>query len=105
MFTMHTNDYAGIVESAVLSAIIQNFTVSLTGFIMHSMGEEEDDEREETRDVDNPTMDACEILIYGLKSEADTIGDILSEHELFLQHPQEYDDRVTYHNPQYLLRP
>ncbi|RBQ66617.1 hypothetical protein FVER14953_21306 [Fusarium verticillioides] len=33
------------------------------------------------------------------------IGDLLEDSELFLQHPTEYDTRLEYLNPQYLIRP
>ncbi|KAH8668655.1 SNF2 family N-terminal domain-containing protein [Xylariales sp. PMI_506] len=47
------------------------------------------------------------IVVYGLIDEKDAVADLLSNDGLFLQHPgeAEYDRRVRYLNPQYLLRP
>ncbi|KAH6626208.1 P-loop containing nucleoside triphosphate hydrolase protein [Chaetomium sp. MPI-SDFR-AT-0129] len=47
------------------------------------------------------------IVIYGFLSEKDDVADILDEGGLFLQYPEEseYDRRVKYLNPMYLLPP
>jgi hypothetical protein len=46
-----------------------------------------------------------EILIYGFQLYADNIGELLSNGNHFLQNPYEWDTRVPYLNPQYLVRP
>lgn len=47
------------------------------------------------------------VVLYGSLSEKDTVAKILSDGNLHLQHPSadEYNGRVPYFNPQYLLRP
>jgi len=47
------------------------------------------------------------VVVYGFMSEKDTVADILAESDLFLQYPEhsEYDSRVKYVNPMYLLPP
>ncbi|OCK85547.1 hypothetical protein K432DRAFT_318094 [Lepidopterella palustris CBS 459.81] len=48
---------------------------------------------------------AIEVVIYGLREDAYNVGNLLSEDDLYLQHPNECDARMTYINPQYLVRP
>jgi hypothetical protein len=45
------------------------------------------------------------IIIYGLYKDSEAIGQLLSEHKLYLQQPSQFDSSVAYLNPQYLLRP
>jgi SWI/SNF-related matrix-associated actin-dependent regulator of chromatin subfamily A3 len=47
------------------------------------------------------------VIIYGLLSEKDAVTSILDKNGLFLQRPEEYeyDKRVRYLNPMYLLPP
>lgn len=47
------------------------------------------------------------VVIYGFMSEKQAVAKILSDNDLYLQHPSlsECDRRVPYFNPQYLLRP
>lgn len=47
------------------------------------------------------------IIIYGLLSEKNDVADLPDEGGLFLQYPEEseYDRRVKYLNPMYLLPP
>lgn len=45
------------------------------------------------------------IVIYGLLSEIDLVNDILSDGDLFLQHPTQGDASVPYQNPQFLVAP
>ncbi len=47
------------------------------------------------------------IVLYGFMSEKQVVAKILSDGDLYLQHPSqdECDRRVPYFNPQYLLRP
>lgn len=46
-----------------------------------------------------------QLVIYGLLSHSDSIGDFLSKNGYFLQRPDYVDDSVTYHNPQWLVAP
>ncbi|KAI2624406.1 SNF2 family N-terminal domain-containing protein [Hypoxylon sp. NC1633] len=49
--------------------------------------------------------DQIEVLIYGRREEADSIGDMLLERDCFLQPPNSYDVSRPYHNPQCLADP
>ncbi|CEO59986.1 hypothetical protein PMG11_04632 [Penicillium brasilianum] len=48
---------------------------------------------------------AVKIVIYGLLSEIDLVNGILSDGDLFLQHPTQGDASVPYQNPQFLVAP
>ena len=45
------------------------------------------------------------VMIYGVRDEADIIGDFLSDNGHFLQQPSDVDKLTTYYNPQYLIAP
>jgi hypothetical protein len=45
------------------------------------------------------------IVLYGSLEDSDTVGDYLSESEIFLQHPPIYNTNVQYRNPQYYYIP
>jgi hypothetical protein len=45
------------------------------------------------------------VTIYGVRSEADMIGNFLSDNGYFLQQPSDFDESTTYYNPQYLIPP
>lgn len=40
------------------------------------------------------------IVVYGLSSKSETVGDILLEHGFYLQLPDSFDQSVPYENPQ-----
>ena len=48
-----------------------------------------------------------QVVVYGFRKDAKNIGALLSENEVFLQHPDPHlwDRSVIYDNPQYLKRP
>jgi hypothetical protein len=45
------------------------------------------------------------IIVYGTLDHMDQVGKVLSDFEIYLQHPKHHDTSVPYNNPQYLLRP
>ena len=47
------------------------------------------------------------VVVYGKMDNKDVIADLLSDEGLFFQHPtaEEYDPRIPYFNPHFLLRP
>jgi len=47
---------------------------------------------------------ALEVLIYGCRAKAAEIGEMLLDHDCFLQQPDSFDDSMTYFNPQCLTR-
>ncbi|KAJ9150780.1 Helicase, C-terminal [Pleurostoma richardsiae] len=79
--------HAGILVSKTLSRLIRECSVTLVAFL------------------NSVRVRPLRVTVYGLLSEKDTVTNILDEGGLFLQRPEEsdYDRRVRYHNPMYLL--
>lgn len=50
----------------------------------------------------SPTV--LEVLVYGCRANANTVGDLLLEHACFLQQPDSFDHSTTYFNPHCLVR-
>lgn len=47
---------------------------------------------------------ALEILVYGARTNANAVGEMLLEHDCFLQQPDSFSQGTTYFNPQCLIR-
>lgn len=45
------------------------------------------------------------IVIYGMHDRMDQVSKVLSDFEIYLQHPRYHSTSIPYDNPQYLLRP
>lgn len=102
LFRLHlveSNRYAGLIESATLNKITSRFSVRLMVMIRNCKEKIKKSHSSKPTDVD------VEVVIYGFRRDADSIGNLLSEDEIYLQHPTEHDHRFVYFNPQYLLRP
>jgi hypothetical protein len=97
--------YAGLVTCESLARVVREFSVSLTARVLppkHHAGKK-------PKNSFQPEEEAVSvrILICGLRSEMDAVGDILSDDDLFFQHPfpSELERSVPYNNPHYLLPP
>ncbi|KAF5643190.1 SNF2 family domain protein [Fusarium sp. NRRL 52700] len=91
--------YMGRVESKAIVDLVQNYQVILATTL-------ECPPVKKKKSTDSfLTSKTLHIVIYGLRKDMNDIGDFLEDSELFLQHPTEYDTRLEYLNPQYLLRP
>jgi hypothetical protein len=87
----------GLLESRFgkpLSALTRDYRVRLESFAIGKR----------SKAGGAPIKSIC-IIVYGFRHDYDTLGDFLSQNELFLQHPQYNDDSVEYDNPHYLTRP
>jgi hypothetical protein len=95
-----SNKYAGLLISPTLTRLIHEFSVTL--FATLSPPRHQKDQA-----PGSISSKDCwtHIVIYGVLTEKNAVGNLLSEGGLFLQHPNEYDTRVDYVNPQYLVRP
>jgi hypothetical protein len=95
---------AGLLVSNTLSQLANEFSTVLTATTCP---------RKLRRDSARTASDSrirrgpVRIIVYGILAEKDAIAELLSSDGMFLQHPAEaeYDKRVEYLNPQYLLRP
>ncbi|PNP81279.1 hypothetical protein FNYG_05311 [Fusarium nygamai] len=94
-----SGNYMGRIESKTIVDLVQNYLVTLVTTL-------ECPPVKKKKSTDSfQTPKTLHIVIYGLRKDMNDIGDLLEDSELFLQHPTEYDTRLEYLNPQYLLRP
>lgn len=80
--------YAGLLPedaAELLSTLVTKYQTTLTVAIKHS--------------------NALAVTVYGLRDRGNSVGDLLSDKEYFLQQPEQWDSAVPYVNPQYLIRP
>ncbi|PNP80171.1 hypothetical protein FNYG_06494 [Fusarium nygamai] len=90
--------YMGRVESKAIVDLVQDYQVTLVTTLECPPVKKKSDDSFQTPKT-------LHIVIYALRKDANDIGGLLEDSELFLQHPTEYDTRLEYLNPQYLLRP
>ena len=93
-------DYGGLLDreaAQVISKLSSSYPVTFTAFLAAKALDLKDKKSKSHRPL--------EIVIYGFRGDGDAVGDLLSENELYLQHPNSIDTFVTYINPQYLLKP
>lgn len=91
-----TEEHAGVLVSEALSRLVRECSVTLASTIGKA----------KTSPAGSPIVSRpLRIVVYGVMSEKDTVKSILDEGSLFLQRPDEYDRRVRYFNPMYLLPP
>ena len=95
---------AGFLVSQVLSRLVRECSVNLVGTVGTQNGRRSDSMSISDGRIRFRTL---RVIVHGLLSEKDIVADILDEGNLFLQRPDEfeYDRRVRYFNPMYLLRP
>jgi len=91
-----TGEHAGVLVSETLSRLVRECSITLASTIGKAKASR-------TRSLVIPRP-LC-IVVYGFMSERDTVKSILGEGSLFLQCPDEYDRRIRYFNPMYLLPP
>ncbi|KAK4194508.1 SNF2 family N-terminal domain-containing protein [Triangularia verruculosa] len=103
----NTGTFAGMLVSEPLARLTKTYKVTLAA----SIGTE--NVRRSSRmgtsrlGFDGVRMRPLRIIVYGFLSEMDDVANLLAKGGLFLQYPEEseYDRRVKYLNPMYLLPP
>ncbi|KAF5623217.1 hypothetical protein F25303_11892 [Fusarium sp. NRRL 25303] len=94
-----SGNYMGRIESKAIVDVVEDYQVTLATTL-------ECPPVKKKKSADSfQTPKTLHIVAYGLRKDMNEIGDILEDSELFLQYPTEYDTRLEYLNPQYLLRP
>ncbi|RYP69514.1 hypothetical protein DL769_005261 [Monosporascus sp. CRB-8-3] len=98
-----TNKSIGFLASTTLCHLADKFSVTLAATL--SVGKPYG--AKTFRQWSNIRLGTLRVIVYGYNRERESLANFLSQHGVFLQHPQasEYDRRVPYMNPQYLLRP
>ena len=100
--------YAGILDLPALCKLQDEFTVEYTAIMMASASREDQRTVVKKAKKSDSTQDcSVRIIVYGVKSEENSVSDLLSNAGLYLQHPSaaELDRQVDYQNPQYLSHP
>jgi hypothetical protein len=108
LYFQDSNKYAGLLLLPVLSQILEEFTVSLTATLTAPQSRQgQNTNKDKIRSLSPSQECSVRIIVNGLICEKNAVSDLLSGAGLYLQHPSpsEYDRRVEYFNPQYLLRP
>lgn len=100
--------YAGILNLPILCKLQEEFTIEYTAQMVAL-----ESRKSQRTGTGKPTLPhstyncSVRIVVYGCKSEKNSVSQLLSKAGLFLQHPSaaELDKHVDYGNPHYLLRP
>lgn len=97
-----------ILISEALSSLRRDFSVTLSAIICGKKARSVAIQGSKPESITlKPRICPVRIIVYGILNEKDVIADALSQAGLFLQHPGEadFDRKVKYFNPQYLLPP
>jgi len=101
----NTKKYAGMLNYPVLCVLLKDFNVRLSATLTSSQSRlhKKSDHQKAKPDKKH----AVRIVVYGIEEEKSVIADLLSDADLFLQHPTgaECGRHRKYVNPHYLLRP
>ncbi|QYT04363.1 hypothetical protein H0G86_011272 [Trichoderma simmonsii] len=102
-----TKRYAGIINNATLAKILREFTIKPDAKLVTSTNSKKKTSKKEVESFRSPVDCPVRIVLYGLATNAYTIGGILGDAGIYFQHPSpsEYDSSMPYCNPHYLLRP
>ncbi|CZR60109.1 uncharacterized protein PAC_10004 [Phialocephala subalpina] len=100
--------YAGILALPALCKLQEEFNIDYTANMVAS-GSRKDQRTTSGKATPLNSAHDCSvrIVVYGVKSEQHSVGQLLSDAGLYLQHPSaaELYRHVDYWNPHYLLRP
>ncbi|KAH3574796.1 hypothetical protein KXV95_007224, partial [Aspergillus fumigatus] len=94
----NSGQYAGIVSIAVLATLLEQHTIKLAGTLLAPS---------DPKEANSQPSAVIRIILYGREDEKGAVGACLSEAGVYLQHPRdtEYDHRIPYVNPHFLVRP
>ena len=100
-----TKKYAGMLNYPVLCALLKDFNVRLSATLTSS--ESRLSEKSDNQKAKSDKKLTVRIVVYGIEREKSVIANLLSDADLFLQHPTDAEcgRHRKYVNPQYLLRP
>jgi hypothetical protein len=101
----NTHKYVGMLNYPVLCVLLKDFNVRLSATLRTL--ESPPNERSDSKKATPSRNHAVRIVVHGTEKEKSTVGDLLSDADLFLQHPTDAEcgRHRKYINPQYLLRP
>lgn len=106
MTTVHglsKGDYIGLLDSKTaksLDSVFKEYDITTRNYTFRP-------QNPNPKKVDVPWGSSLPLYIniYGRAEHFDALGEALAEQDIFLQHPLDKQDLVSYKNPQYLVRP
>jgi hypothetical protein len=98
---------AGVLVSEPLARLMKKHSVTLAASVGTENGRRSNLLESSRLLLDCLRVRPLRIIVYGFLSEKDDVANLLEAGDLFLQYPEEfeYDRRVKYLNPMYLLPP
>ncbi|MCJ1307332.1 hypothetical protein MMC25_000978 [Agyrium rufum] len=105
LYFQDSQKYAGLLNVPVLDKVLKTFTIDLNATLTSVRAS-----KKLSSGMTKPT-DAREcsvrIVMYGMRIDGPAVGIMLSDANVFLQHPAAFEcaTTVVYSNPHYLLRP
>lgn len=108
LYLEESSKYAGLLKMPGLCSLLDGFEVKFKAFLIPSKPDRTTKDTKRKKDKGDGSLGcSIRILVYGLMSERDAVGNHLSEADLHLQQPQatEYNLISDYSNPHYLIRP
>ncbi|KAF8862893.1 hypothetical protein BDZ45DRAFT_702737 [Acephala macrosclerotiorum] len=100
--------YAGILSLPALCKLQEEFNIDYVANMVASGSRKDQRTASRKATILNSAHDcSVRIVVYGVKSEKYSVGHLLSDAGLYLQHPSDAElyRHVEYWNPHYLLRP
>ena len=99
-----SNKFAGILNLPVLCRLLDDFTVKLKASLITVQESPSKSKAHKQKSF----VEECAIrmVVYGMKEDKVAVGRLLSDADLYLQHPSALECISTeYYNPHYLRRP
>ncbi|KAK1952074.1 hypothetical protein LY78DRAFT_751714 [Colletotrichum sublineola] len=106
-----TTKYAGIVTMPALSRLLTEFTTKLDAMLISTPRDPQTEvTREEGKyanECHSNSQASLRIVVYGTMEESSKVGRLLSDSDLYLQHPRASECHMDaeYFNPHFLVRP
>jgi len=108
----NTRKYAGIINSEPLAKLIRDFSIYIKAYIHPpSKVASKSGPKQSSSNLSNPNGEvSVRLLVYGLISEKHDAGNLMSDNDLFFQHPLATEvsgemSSIPYFNPHFLIRP
>ncbi|PON26702.1 hypothetical protein TGAM01_v204203 [Trichoderma gamsii] len=108
--SQYDQKYVGIINNAILARILREFALKADAKLIVPEALKKKTSKSSKKlatIVYSPTNYDIRIVLYGLYTDSIAIGNALGDASFYFQHPSplEYDSRMQYCNPHYLLRP
>ena len=107
LYFQDSNKYAGLLALPALCSLLDNFLVKFSATLMAPPSKPSPNKVKNTKPRFASHECSVRIVIHGLESEKDAVGELLSHASLYLQQPSatERGTDAEYCNPHYLVRP